>query len=93
MVLYWEQNETVGVLLKQRLIGLDRLNVESSLGDLNGLLCNGLGHGRVDDGGRHGGVLLAGSVKVELLDRRVVHLEVLERGSSLFRSIVSYFPH
>jgi len=78
MVLDGEENETVRVLLQERLTGLELLNGRSRLGSLDGLL-DRLGDSRVDVGSRR--VLLAG--EVELLDGRVAHLEVLERGGSL----------
>lgn len=90
MVLDREQDKSVGVLLKQRLVGLNFSNLELSLRRLSRLLCNGHSGG-VDDSVGHGRVLLARGFEVELLDRGVVHLKVLEGGSSLFKSIVSCF--
>lgn len=78
MVLDGKENETVRVLLQERLTGLEFLNGRNRLGSLDGLL-GGLGDSRVDVGSRR--VLLAG--EVELLDGRVAHLEVLEGGGSL----------
>jgi hypothetical protein len=59
MVLDGKQDETVGVLLKQRLVGLDLSSIDSSLGEFNGLLSGGLGGRRVGDRVRNGGVLLS----------------------------------
>jgi hypothetical protein len=89
MILDGEQDETVGVLLKQRLVGLDLPSIDGSLGEFDGLLSGGLSGRRVDNGGRDGSVLLSRSFKVELLDRGIAHLEVLKRGSSLFKGLVS----
>lgn len=81
MVLNGEQNEAVGVLLQERLVGLKLLSSGSSLGNLNGLLGNLVGGGV--DGVERRGVLLANGLEVKLLDGRVAHLEILEGGSSL----------
>lgn len=82
MVLDGEQDESMRVFLEQRLVGFNLLDVQLSLGWLGGFFGHGL-DGRVVNGCRDRGVLLACGFKVELLDRRFVHLEVLERGSSL----------
>jgi hypothetical protein len=82
VVLDGEEDETVGILLEEGLIGLSLLDTRGDLGDLNGLL-DGLGDGRVDGLERRGRVLLADGLEVELLDRGIAHLEVLEGGSSL----------
>lgn len=87
MVLEGEENETVRVLLENRLVLLeleegvecDRLLFFLVLGGLNGLLK--LGDVIDDRGGRR--VLLVGDAEVEGLDGRVAHLESLERGNSL----------
>lgn len=79
MVLDGEENETVRVLLQERLSSLELLNGRLRLGSL-GRLLGGLGDSRVDVGSRR--VLLAG--KVELFDGGVAHLEVLEGGGSLY---------
>lgn len=81
VVLDGEEDETVRVLLQERLIGLGLLDARSNLGGLDGLLAQ-LVDRRVDGLGRRD-ILLASGLEVELLDRRVTHLEVLERGSSL----------
>lgn len=83
MVLDREENETVRVLLQQRLAGLDLLKTRSHLGSLLRLLGSRLDDLRVDSelGSRR--VFLASGLEVELLDGRVVHLEVLQRGGSL----------
>lgn len=86
MVLDGEQNEATRVLLQQRLVGLKLLNSGSRLGSFSRLL-DRLGDSRVDGMLRSRRVLLASSVEVELLDGRVAHLEVLQRGSSLFRMV------
>lgn len=90
MVLDREQDKAVGVLLEQRLVGLNFSNFELGLRRPNRLLCNGHGGGVDDSVGRRR-VLLVRGFEVEFLDRRVVHLKVLERGSSLFKAIVSCF--
>jgi hypothetical protein len=77
MVLDGEQDKSVRVLLKQRLISLNSLDVKSSLRRLSRLLCSGLGGRHVDYGVRDGSVLFAGSFKIELLDGGIIHLEVL----------------
>jgi hypothetical protein len=82
VVLDGEENETVGVLLKEGLVGLSLLDRSSNLRNLKGLL-DGLGVGRVDGLERRGRVLLADGLEVELLNGGVAHLEVLEGGSSL----------
>jgi hypothetical protein len=82
VVLDGEEDEAVGVLLEEGLIGLSLLNTRSNLGNLEGLL-DGLGGGRVDGLERRGRVLLADGLEVELLDGGIAHLEVLEGGSSL----------
>lgn len=66
MVLDGEEDETVGVLLEERLVGLSLLDTKGNLGGLDGLL-DGLG-GRVDGLERRGRVLLADGLEVELLD-------------------------
>lgn len=83
MVLDGEKNEATRVFLKQRLVGLKLLNSGSRLGSFSRLL-DGLGDSRVNGmlGSRR--VLLASSFEVELLDGRFAHLEILQRGSSLF---------
>lgn len=81
VVLDREQNETVGILLQEGLVGLKLLSSRSSLGNLDGLLGDLVGGGI--DGVERPGVLLANGLEVELLDGRVAHLEVLEGGSSL----------
>lgn len=87
MVLDGEKDETVRVFLKQRLAGLHLLDTGRNLGGFDGLL-DGLVGSHVNGGRR---VLLA--TEVELLDRRVAHLEVLEGGSSLCKQrVLAYLP-
>lgn len=81
VVLDGEKNETVGVLLQEGLVGLSGLDTSSSLGGLN----NGLLGGRVDRLGGGGDILLADGGEVELLNRGIAHLKVLEGGSSLWK--------
>ena len=81
VVLDREQNETVGVLLQEGLVGLKLLSSRSSLGNLDGLLGDLVGGGI--NGVERPGVLLANGLEVKLLDGRVAHLEILEGGSSL----------
>lgn len=83
MVLDGEKHEATRVLLKQRLVGFNLLNSRSRLGSFSRLL-DRLGDSRVNGVLRSRRVLLASSFEVELLDGRVAHLEVLQRGSSLF---------
>lgn len=82
VVLDREEHEAAGVLLQQRLVGLDLRHGRGGLGSLSGLL-NDLVGGRVGGLERRGRVLLARGLEVELLNGRVTHLEVLEGGSSL----------
>lgn len=85
MIFDGEKNESVRILLKKRLICFHLLDTRSNLGGFLycRLLC-GLGQcggGRVDDGG---GVFFS-RLEAQLLDWRF-HLELLERGSSLYES-------
>lgn len=79
MVLDGEENETMRVLLQQRLVCLALLDGGSHLGKLRlGWL---LGHGLSLDVGRvdrtrHGNVLLVRGLEAELLDGRIAHLEL-----------------
>ena len=86
MVLDGEKHEATRVLLKQRLVGFNLLNSRSRLGSFSRLL-DRLGDSRVNGVLRSRRVLLASSFEVELLDGRVAHLEVLQRGSSLFKVV------
>jgi len=86
MVLDGKENETLGVLLKERLIGLLRLDARGNSG--LGLLLLGLFDNLcLEVGGIEGLVqrlvLLVGGAEVELLDGRL-HFEVLNGGSSLW---------
>ena len=67
VVLDGEEDETVRVLLEERLVGLKLLDARSNLGSLNGLLGR-LRGGRVDGLERRGRVLLADRLEIELLN-------------------------
>lgn len=79
MVLNREENETMGILLQQRLVCLTLLDGGSHLRRLR--LSRLLRHGllldvRRVDRTRHGDVLFVRGLKVKLLDRRIAHLEL-----------------
>jgi hypothetical protein len=78
VVLDREHDKTVGVLLKEGLCGFNLLDSKRLV--LGGLLARLL-NGGVD--GLERCVLLATRLEVELLNRGIAHLEVLEGGSSL----------
>lgn len=85
MVLDWEENEALRVLLQKRLVclfGLDRWSYHNGLllDFLDGLLDHDVNNRRV---GVEGHVLLAGSCELELLGRRLAHLETLNGRGSL----------
>lgn len=90
MVLDWEQDKALRVLLEKGLIGLFRLNCWRNnngflyLDFLDGLLDLDLDNRRVGVK-RH--VLLASSLELELLGRRLAHLKTLNAGGGLERNI------
>lgn len=85
MVLDGKENKTLGVLLKQRLVGFLRLDARGN-SDLGLLLLGLFDNLCLEVGGIEGLVqrlvLLIGGAEVELLDGRL-HVEVLNGGSSL----------
>lgn len=89
MVFNGEEHEAMRILLKQRLSSLEFLERRSGFGGLvsSRLFGNWLLERRVDIG-RLRDILLAGRREVKLLDRRVVHLKVLEGGSSLHEGVM-----
>ena len=84
VVLDGEQDESVGVLLEKRLVGLLGLDAGGHVGlGLLSLLRLDDGCDVLRDDGAVGVVLLVGSVEVELLHRRL-HLEGVDGSRSLF---------
>jgi len=92
MILYGEEDESLRILLKERLIGLVRLDSAGN-SRLGGFLCwldlSDASLAVLVDDLRLGGdffgrrvVLLVGAVKVKLFDRRL-HLQVVNSRSSL----------
>jgi hypothetical protein len=90
VVLDWEQDEAVGVLLKKRLRSFLLLDDWGNwallqIRDVLDRLLEVLGEGSL----HRGDVLLVGrgGIEVEFLDRRVAHLEALEARSSLWTRV------
>ena len=87
MVLDGEENEALGVLGKEGLVGLLRLDSRGDLLGLGSLLVRvvfGIDLGlELSKVGVEGLVLLVGGTEVELLGGRVVHVEVLDTGGDL----------
>ena len=83
MILDGEQNKTMRVLLEKGLVRFHFLDASNLGGEFGRLFNNGLAGGHVGDLERRRSVLLACGFEIELLDRRVTHLEVLEGGCSL----------
>lgn len=86
VILDREHHESMRILSEQWLVCLCVLDARGNV--LRLLLRNwrldGLGFlGGVDDWRRNRSILLVGAVEVGLLDRRVTHLQGLERRSSL----------
>lgn len=84
VILDGEKDESIGILLEQWLVGLEVLGSFSG-GSNMGLLGLWLGSGLLGfhDALGDGGVFLVRNVEVELLDRRIAHLEGLEGRGSL----------